>query len=68
MVEHGKSLLLLGADLMRGGHPTYGWNLQAIGACMLDIGRVQGYLTFNKNGTEAEVPLLNVPAGLSERK
>ena len=53
---------------MRGGHPTYGWNWQAIGACTLDVSRVQGYLTFNKNGTETEVALLNTPAGLSERK
>ena len=53
---------------MRGGCPTYGWNWQAIGVHMLDVGKVQGYLTFNKNGTETEVPLLNVPAGLSERK
>ena len=68
MVQHGKHLLLLGADLMRGGCPTYGWNWQATGACTLDMGKVQGYLMFNKNSMETEVPLLNAPAGLSEHK
>ena len=68
MVERGEPLLLLGADLMRGGHPTYGWNWQAIGAHTLDMGRVQSFLMFNKNGTETEVLLLNTPARLSEHK
>ena len=68
MVEHGKPLLLLGADLMWGGRPTYRWNWQVIGAHTLDVGKVQGYLTFNKNGTETEVSLLNAPAGFSECK
>ena len=40
VVKHGKPLLLLGADLMRGGRPTYGWNWQAIGARTLDVGKV----------------------------
>ena len=53
---------------MRGSRPTYGWNWQAIGAHTLDVGKVQGYLTINKYDMETEVPLLNAPAGLSERK
>ena len=71
MVEHGEPLLLIGADLLRGGRLLHSWNWQSIGACTEDVGKVQGFMTFMKGregGEEEEVKLLNGPAGLSERK
>lgn len=68
IVEHGEPLLLLGADVLRGGRPKHQWNFKSVGAHTLDVGKCQGFLTFTKHDVDVEIPILNAPAGLTERK
>ena len=68
VVEHGEPVLILGSDLLRGGRPLSSWNFECVGCHTREVGKVEGFLKFVKSGTGVEVPILNAPAGLSERK
>ena len=67
VVSHGEPLLLIGADCLRGGRPLTQWNFQCIGVKTLQVGQVEGYMEFARNGQERRIPLLNAPAGMGDR-
>ena len=68
VVDHGDPLLLLGADLMRAGRPSYYWRFDCIGIGEMEGGKHTGYINFRKDGKVETVKLLNVPTGASNKK
>ena len=68
VVEHGEPVLILGSDILRGGRPLAAWNFSGFKVLTKEVGKVEGSICFTKAGKETECPLLNAPAGLSERK
>lgn len=68
VIEHGEPVLILGLDILRGGHPLVAWNFSGFRALMKEVVKVEGAICFSKAGKESEFPLLNAPASLLERK
>ena len=60
--------MILGVDILRGGHPLYQWNFRSVGADTEDVGKVKGFLQFVRSDSVVSVPLVNSPAGLGKHK
>jgi hypothetical protein len=50
LVDHGEPLLLLGADVLRGGRPPQYWCFDSIGIRSVINGEGHGYINFIKEG------------------
>lgn len=61
VVDHPRPLALLGADILRGGRSTDGWNFNGLTYTTTSDGKVTGSLVFQR-ATDVEVcPLAHSP-------
>lgn len=51
VVDHGEPLLLLGADVLRGGRPGHYWCFESIGMREVATPKPRGFMTFVKQGS-----------------
>lgn len=62
IVTHPYPLCLIGSDILRGGRPGSEINFRGITFETLAPGKVQGYLTFTRQGRAYSCPTVNVPS------
>lgn len=62
VIDHPHPMLLLGADILRGGRPAGEWNFAALRARTLAPGNVEGWLVFQREKQEAWCPCTHFPA------
>ncbi len=63
VIEHPHPLLLLGADVLRGGRPRDSWNFQGLRVETTGLNQVDAWLEFSVGGDVVRVPLPHAPAG-----